>query len=180
MAKLMDTGRCDNDLKNKFNAMKRKKKISADDLSGPAAELIAFVTEFKAAEAEAPAASSALPPRRQQRAASADSDNGSASAATPEAAQQPREGRLRSSVKPPSRFGQEQAPAAVARAPPVAMDLFPDCAPTPLMFPGSDKLLCSWGDGLEQIDPVWGELLGFDKPGMDELDPLAAIFGEWC
>jgi hypothetical protein len=175
MAKLMDTGRCDNDLKNKFNAMKRKKIITEKDLSGPAAELIAFVQEVNAAEAEAPAEASAELPRRRQRAASEDSDNGSASEA--EAPQQP--DRPRRQRKAPLRLTDEQAPPAATCAPPV-LDLFPDCEPTPLVY-SVDELLSPWGDEQEQLTLGCGEpmpeLVDFNiKGAMDWLDSFD--FGE--
>jgi hypothetical protein len=182
MAKLMGTGRCDNDLKNKFNAMKRKKKISEEDLRGPAAEFIAVVMEVRAAEAEAPAAASALQSRRQQRAASEDNDNGSAS--TPEAPQPPRVDRPRRGPKPLRRLVDEQAPPTVACAPPALLAVFPDCCePTPLMSPGLDKLMCPWNDGLEQVTPGWAQLVFGDCMNAemgDLLDELAPCRRETC
>lgn len=85
MAKEMGTNRSGNDLKNKFNAMERRvqgmeqrnKSFSADELEGPAAALIAYITELNAAERAGGSPSQQLLRRRRQpHTASEDSDSG--------------------------------------------------------------------------------------------------------
>ena len=114
MAKSMGTNRSGNDLKNKLNAMKRRQKnmlernksFSAKELAGPAAALIAYVTELNAAEG--PANSEAQQPRRQcrrTRAVSEDSDSGynsdvSAPPPPPPRAQRPRRQQWRAATEP--------------------------------------------------------------------------------
>ena len=110
MAKVMGTGRSDNQLKNKFNAMSRKQRFSDAERTGAPAALVAYVLELRAAEGEAP---TAPPRRRQQRAASVDSDNNSAGeAATPPPAPLPPLNRPRRQTRTPRQYGMEQEPEA--------------------------------------------------------------------
>ena len=103
----MGTNRSDNDLKNKFNAMKRKEKFSEEELRSPAAVFIAYVKEVQAAEAGAAQAAAAHQPRSRQRAASVDSDSGNASESP--SSRQPRVARPRRQAKPLRRLADEQA-----------------------------------------------------------------------
>ena len=112
MAKVMGTGRSDNDVKNKFNAMFRKQRFSDAERTGAPAALVAYILELRAARSEAPNAAEA-PRRRQQRAASVDSDNNSAGeAATPPAAPPPPLNRPRRQTRTPRQYGMEQEPEA--------------------------------------------------------------------
>ena len=120
MSKLMGTNRSGNDLKNKFNAMtrryesmvKRNKSFSADELAGPAAALIAYVTERAAAGgATEPESQQPRRQRRHVRAVSEDSDSGynsdrSAPPPPPPRAQRPRRQQWRAAAEPAPQAGQ--------------------------------------------------------------------------
>ena len=49
IAKVMGTGRSEHDVKNKFNAMRRKQRFSDDERTGAAAPLLTYVLELRAA-----------------------------------------------------------------------------------------------------------------------------------
>ena len=104
----MGTNRSGNDLKNKFNAMerrvasmkKRNKSFSADELAGPAAALIAYVTELNATGRSSD--SQPQQPqrqRRQPRAVSEDSDSDYNSEESAPCPQRPRRNQRRAVVE---------------------------------------------------------------------------------
>ena len=108
MSKLMGTNRSGNDLKNKFNAMtrryesmvKRNKSFSADELAGPAAALIAYVTERAAAGgATEPESQQPRRQRRHVRAVSEDSDSDYNSEESAQRPQRPRRNQRRAVVE---------------------------------------------------------------------------------
>jgi hypothetical protein len=77
VAKVMGTGRSDNDLKNKFNAMSRKQHYSDEELTGAPSVLVQYIKELHAVEENAPTAALAQQQCHRQRARSEDSDSGS-------------------------------------------------------------------------------------------------------